>query len=298
MAPPRNIRPGVTYLLTRRCYQRTFRLRPSEATNAIFRYCLARAAAKTGVELHAVCVMSNHHHVVLTDVGGCLPDFARELHRLTAKAMNASQGQWENLWSAEHCHFLELGDDDAVIQRIAYVAANPVEAGLVATPGDWPGVMLLPKAQAYAESVARPKAYFGESSRSPAEVELRIVPPRGIDGLVERVAAVLGQMLAKAHAAVRENGWEFLGRAGVLATSFVRRARSFERKRQMVPRIAARSMFVRQRLLASQREFRRAYHAAVDAWREGRREIVFPEGTWWMRVFHGVANGGAWPAEA
>ncbi len=297
MSPPRNVRPGVTYLLTRRCYQRTFRLRPSEQTNLIFRYCLGLAAAKTGVELHAVCVMSNHHHIVLTDVTGCLPDFARELHRLCAKAMNASQGQWENLWSADHCHCLELGDDDAVVQRIAYVAANPVEAGLVAAPQEWPGVMLLPREQAYAEAVARPKEYFGDGSRSPAVVELRVTPPP-IENLGERVAAVLETMLAKAHAAARENGWEFLGRAGVLATSFVRRARSFERRRQIIPRVAARSMFIRQRLLAAQREFRRAYHAAMERWRQGVRDVVFPEGTWWMRVFHDVAVGGAWPAAA
>jgi hypothetical protein len=242
--------------------------------------------------------MSNHHHVVLTDVEGRLPDFARELHRLTAKAMNASQGQWENLWSAEHAHFLELGDDEAVVQRIAYVAANPVEAGLVAAPEEWPGVMLLPKERAYAEVVVRPKAYFGDVSRSPAEVELRIAPPAGIYRLLEKVAAVLERMLDRAHAAVREAGWQFLGRAGVLATSFVRRARSFERKRQIVPRVAARSMFIRQKLLAAQREFRRAYHAAVDAWRDGLRDIVFPLGTWWMRLFHGVDVGGAWPAAA
>jgi REP element-mobilizing transposase RayT len=298
VAPPRTIRPGLTYLLTRRCNLRAFRLRPSEQTNQIFRYCLALAAAKTGVELHAVCVMSNHHHVVLTDVQGRLPDFARELHRLTAKAMNASQGQWEILWSAEQCHFLELGDDDAVVRRIAYLAANPVEAGLVATPDDWPGVMLLPRDHAYTESVARPKAYFGETSKSPAEIELHIVPPSRIENLLERVANLLEQMLAKAHAAAREHGWQFLGRAGVLATSFVRRARSLERRRQTVPRVAARSMFIRQKLLAAQREFRRAYHAAIDAWRDGKRDTVFPEGTWWMRVFHGVAVGGAWPAAA
>jgi hypothetical protein len=40
-------------------------------------------------------VMSNHHHLVVTDRRGALPDFLRELHRLTAKAINASQGQWK-----------------------------------------------------------------------------------------------------------------------------------------------------------------------------------------------------------
>jgi hypothetical protein len=38
MAHPRRVVPGETYLLTRRCYQRTFRLRPCAQTNGIFLY--------------------------------------------------------------------------------------------------------------------------------------------------------------------------------------------------------------------------------------------------------------------
>ncbi len=108
LAHPRRVVPGDTYLITRRCSQRTFRLRPSPETNRIFMYCLALAIDKTGVELHAACVMSNHHHLVVTDPRGVLPDFLRELHRLTAKVMNALQGQWENLWAAEPCNVVRL----------------------------------------------------------------------------------------------------------------------------------------------------------------------------------------------
>jgi hypothetical protein len=39
-------------------------------------------------------VMSNHHHMVVSDPNGVLPDFLREFHRTMAKAINASQGQW------------------------------------------------------------------------------------------------------------------------------------------------------------------------------------------------------------
>src|ERR1700722_14996170 len=126
MAHPRRIVPGETYLLTRRCSQRAFRLRPCPETNGIFMYCLAFAMQRTGVRLHAACVMSNHHHLVVTDPRGVLPDFLRELHRLTAKAMNAFQGQWENLWAAEPASVVRLVTDGDVEEKIAYVAANPV----------------------------------------------------------------------------------------------------------------------------------------------------------------------------
>ena len=142
MSAPRRVVPGTTYLVTRRCYQRTFRLRPSDETTEILAYCLGLATEKTGILLHAVCFMSNHHHMVVTDPLGQLPDFLRELHRLTAKAMNAAQGQWENLWSAEPCSAVLLADDEDIIDKIAYVAVNPVAAGLVSRPEEWPGLSL------------------------------------------------------------------------------------------------------------------------------------------------------------
>src|SRR4051812_41347670 len=142
VAHPRRVVPDETYLITRRCYQRTFRLRPCAETNRIFTYCLAFAMQKTGVVLHAACVMSNHHHLIVTDPNGVLPDFLRELHRLTAKAMNAAQGEWENLWAAEPCNVVRLVTDDDVEEKIAYVIANPVAAGLVKKPDEWPGLMV------------------------------------------------------------------------------------------------------------------------------------------------------------
>ncbi len=38
MTPPRQVLPGTTYLVTRRCAQREFLLKPSERTTAIFKY--------------------------------------------------------------------------------------------------------------------------------------------------------------------------------------------------------------------------------------------------------------------
>jgi Ni/Co efflux regulator RcnB len=45
VASPRRIIRNETHLITRRCYQRTFRLRPSPETNQIFVYCVAFAEA-------------------------------------------------------------------------------------------------------------------------------------------------------------------------------------------------------------------------------------------------------------
>jgi hypothetical protein len=59
MTVPRQILPGVTYLITRRCSEQRFFLRPSRKATEIFRYALAVASERYGIVLHAFCVMSN-----------------------------------------------------------------------------------------------------------------------------------------------------------------------------------------------------------------------------------------------
>ncbi|MEZ5819093.1 MAG: hypothetical protein R3D44_18640 [Hyphomicrobiaceae bacterium] len=53
-------------MVTRRCTQRTFLLRPDDATTQTFLYCLAHAAEQTGVQVLYSMVMSNHHPSVPT----------------------------------------------------------------------------------------------------------------------------------------------------------------------------------------------------------------------------------------
>ena len=53
--------PGATYLVTRRCTERRFLLRPGPQTDAIFLYVLAVAAKRFGIKVHAFCVLSNQY---------------------------------------------------------------------------------------------------------------------------------------------------------------------------------------------------------------------------------------------
>ena len=290
MAHPRRIVPAETYLVTRRCSQRTFRLRPCAETNRIFMYCLAFAMQKTGVRLHAACVMSNHLHLVVTDPRGVLPNFLRELHRLTAKAMNASQGEWENLWAAEPCNVVRLVTDCDIEDKIAYVVANPVAAGLVREPGEWPGLL------AWGESVrrvVRPVSYFRENGTCPPELPLCVEqPPSRESGPIsgpawrERVGRAIAAKVAAAHRAIRVSSRDFLGRAAILGASFAQRARSYEAKFGLIPTFAARVRSVRDALRRVERHFRARYRAARERWGSGRRDVPFPYGTWGLAIFH------------
>lgn len=285
VALPRRIVAGMQYLLTRRCAHRGFRLRPSDLTTQIFGYALALAMARTGVEVHAICVMSDHMHLVITDVHGRLPEFMRELNRMTAKALNAAQGQWENLWSVEPYNAVTLPTEDELLDKVSYVAANPVEAGLVESPQAWPGFIHWMPAEG---TVAKPAAYFGK--RAPEFATWRITVPRGMrwsdDDWRTRLKSRVRSRVDRARKRVTRDGGKFLGARAVLAQPLEKRATSYEEKRGIVPQFAARTRATWQQMVRTLRAFQHAYREALGAWRDGDRDVVFPHGTYWMHVHH------------
>ena len=146
MTAPRRIVKGTTYLITRRCFDRMFLLRPSALTNAVFEYALAMTAQRYGIQLHAYCVLSNHWHCVLTDPRGKLPKFQRDLGSIVARALNAAHGRWESFWAPGSYSAVALQTAEDVLDKMAYVLANPVAAGLVRQGAEWPGLWSAPGA--------------------------------------------------------------------------------------------------------------------------------------------------------
>ncbi len=59
---PRQVLPRQFYLITRRCTQRQFLLRPDAETNNAFTYALIEAAQRTQIDVLLPCAMSNHYH--------------------------------------------------------------------------------------------------------------------------------------------------------------------------------------------------------------------------------------------
>ena len=287
MSHPRRVVPGARYLVTRRVYQRLFRLRPHPLTNQIAEYCAGWAAERSGVLLHSFVVMSNHQHLVVSDPRGALPDFLRELNRTMAKALNAAQGQRENLWSSEKASVVRLPTEADVLDMIAYCAANPVSAALVKTPEQWPGVNHWRPGTR--KVVARPAVYFDPHGDMPAQVELRIEPlamTEQPEGWLARVAEAVRLRVREARASLEQQGIGFVGSRDVTKSSFLARATSREERRKTSPVLAARDISVRRACQAIERAFRTAYRSALAAWRTGDRGAVFPFGTWWMAIHH------------
>src|SRR5829696_9109755 len=131
MTLPREVIPGRFYMVTRRCTQRQFLLRPDHDTNNAFLYCLTEAAQRFGIDVILPCAMSNHHHTVIFDRQGTVPAFTEHFHKLLAKCQNALRGRWENLWAAEQVCIVRLVDPADVMRKLVYTATNPVKDRLV-----------------------------------------------------------------------------------------------------------------------------------------------------------------------
>lgn len=78
------LKPGSTYLVTRRCLERRFRLRPEKAVTDLLDYLIGYAALQAGVEVIAFVAMSNHWHGVIFDPDANLSEFMERLDSLSA----------------------------------------------------------------------------------------------------------------------------------------------------------------------------------------------------------------------
>lgn len=291
MSIPRQVLPDRFYLVTRRCTQRQFLLRPDPGTNNAFTYCLIEAALRTQIEVLLPCAMSNHHHTVIYDRFGRYPEFVEHFHKMFARCQNAFRGRWENLWASEQVCVVRLVGRDDVMDKLVYTATNPVKDGLVDRVHHWPGVNGLHALLAGRSITAtRPWHFFRKEGAMPATVELRLQIPPEL-GPEADVLAELQQRVAateEAFAAERQRtGQRVLGRRAVLRQAWWHRPTSFAPRRNLRPRVAARSKWARIEALQRNRAFLVDYAAARDAWRCGS-SVMFPWGTYWLRRFAGV----------
>ncbi len=278
-------------MITRRCTQRQFLMRPDRETNNAFLYCLAFAAQRFRIRVLFTMAMSNHHHTGIEDPDGHYPAFLELFHKLFAKCQNALRGRWENFWSSEQTSVVRLVEPADVLGKMVYALTTPVTAGLVEKAHHWPGASSLPAlTHTKPLSATRPKHFFRDDGPMPDVVSLHLVKPQGYQDLSDNefAALVLERVRATEETAAaerRRTGAQVLGRRAVLDQKWSARPVSREPRRQLNPRVAARSKWSRIEALLRNRAFRDAYAAAREALLAGIRDIVFPAGTYWLRRF-------------
>jgi len=293
MTAPRQVLPGTTYLVTRRCTQRQFLLRPSKVTSQVVLYLLAVGAHRYGIEVHAYCVLSNHYHLVVTDRDAQLPAFLQYLDGLIGRAINALLGHGEAFWGPDSYSAVTLASPRDVVDKTAYTLANPVAAGLVRSGRQWPGLWSGPHMVGAGERlVPRPRHFFDPKGSLPESVPFLLTTPPGFataEDFREQVMAALAER--EAEAARKFAG--FLGVARVLAQRATARPRKTEPPRQLNPRVASSDRRRRIEALGRLVNFLAEYRSALREWHGGNKSVLFPSGTYEMRVTYGVACAGA-----
>jgi REP element-mobilizing transposase RayT len=292
MTAPRQILQGACYLVTRRCSQRQFLLKPSQTTNEAFLYLLAVAARRHTIGVHAFCVLSNHFHLVVTDPGACLPDFLRYLNGLVARALNVSLDREESFWAPDTFSAVRLLSPRDIVDKAAYTLANPVAAGLVRSGRQWPGLWSAPESIGGSPIVAkRPGFFFSPKGRMPKSISLQLTAPSGFASAAAFREALVAALLVRERSAVRASSG-FLGILKVRSQLPTARPRSRVPRGGLSPRIASRDKWKRIEALGQLKEFIASYRAAWREWLTDRK-AVFPAGTYQMRVVHGVVCEGA-----
>ena len=242
MSAPRPVYPGSASMVTRRCTQRQFLLRPDADSCNAFIYCLAVAAQRHDIDVMGFIQMSNHLHDGIFDRHGCAPAFYEHFHKLLAKCMNALRGRWENFFSSEQVCVVRLETREALIDKLVYIATNPVKDGLVERVDDWPGAAgyraLLDGTPLTA---TRPKHFFVDDGTMPASVSLTLTIPPELGDHAEIVAEVKARVAAVEEQEARkraETGRRVLGRYAVLRQSWRDSPTTREPRRGLRPRSA------------------------------------------------------------
>ncbi len=104
---------------------------------SLFLRLLGRTVERFGWTLHAYVLMGNHYHLLLETPEPTLSKGMRELNGIYSQGFNVRhervghvmQGRFKGILVERQTHLLEL---------TRYVVLNPVRAGIVAKPEDWP----------------------------------------------------------------------------------------------------------------------------------------------------------------
>jgi REP element-mobilizing transposase RayT len=290
MAVASPVLPDMAWETTRRCDGRAYLLRSDAEVVKAFLYCFAYCAEKYGILLHALVQMENHYHDLFTDPRGLRNEFKWELHGMVARCVKALRGDADGpmqgaVWDPNESYKrLWMESEQAFIDSAAYILANPVAAGLARRPEGWRGFVSRPEDMlGRTLTLTRPDCL---DDGYPETVTLRFTAPpvfgARVQWFVEAVRARLEERIADAHRLMRERGLSFQAPSTTFENTPFDSPRTKQRKRDISPsfRAVTRIAILRakQKLVA----WRRAYRAALLAFRDGNQNVEWPAGTWWF----------------
>ncbi|MGZ3479520.1 MAG: transposase [Myxococcaceae bacterium] len=286
--PIRMFTQGEIYLVTMRCFQGRFLLRPSEQTNEVLGGVLARAVRLNGVELFAFAFASNHMHLLVRAPRGNLPRFMQHLATNISKKVGFLAGWrgafWERRYSAQ-----PVLDEEALQDRLRYLLAHGPKEGLVRRCAEWPGLsslkLLLDRRprrfrwfdwtrRSSSRIASRKRFRFDECWAEPEELVLAPLPSQAL-----RTRGAIGRFLQRATEAIEIEAAgthrRVLGVAGVLSQHPQHRPDRPERKPRPLCHTTIASL--REEFRERYRAYAAAFGEASTRWTAGDFFAQFPD---------------------
>ncbi|MEX1366581.1 MAG: hypothetical protein AB1Z98_25880 [Nannocystaceae bacterium] len=279
-------------------------------------YCFAYTLSefRDRIEAHEFLWMSNHYHLVLTDRGGCLPDFMMRLNSLLARALNALRGHAGTVIEKGY-NAVEVTTQDKAVDHCVYTLANPCSAHLVVRGRYWRSVSSCDLDYGVPITIRRPecglwggpcrhrsreasqksrRAHYGGRSKLPEAVELVLTRPPAMAQLSdEELRSHIRERLNEREQQLVEERTK--GRATVMgwrAATRVRPRSVPSRKEDRfgrVPRFSAGTQEAWAAAVGRRRDFLEHYYDALRRFVGGETRTKFPAGTWLMKSRFGAA---------
>jgi len=113
------------------------RLFRDDSDRRLFLAMLMHTAKRCTWELHAVCLMGTHYHVVLRSTVAYLAAGMQWLNGVYAQRFNERHARYGHLFAGRYGSRV-IESEDYLERACDYVLLNPVRAGLCARAADWP----------------------------------------------------------------------------------------------------------------------------------------------------------------
>ena len=130
---------------------------------------LREQASRWGVTVHAYVLMTNHVHLLMTsaDADG-IPQLMKLLGQRYVRHVNRARQRTGTLWEGRYRSCL-VDTEGYLLACHRYIELNPVRAGLVGHPAEYPWSSYRANALGEGDPVLSPHPVMGSLGRDPAE---------------------------------------------------------------------------------------------------------------------------------
>lgn len=165
--PFRNIAPGVPLHVVQRGINRATCFFEAEDFDRYLRF-LLKASLEEHCRIHAYCLMSNHVHLLVTpDADAACARFMKVVNQRYTQHFNRQHARTGTLWEGRYRSNV-VHSSRYVLACYRYIELNPVRAGIVRHPADYPWSSYRANADGRGDRLVQIHGTYAALGRDPA----------------------------------------------------------------------------------------------------------------------------------